>query len=343
MDGRALDSAFREFRVDYEQAKHLAVGAAIHSDAFSAGGHMWRVNLYPRGISESDNGQYVSVYFELLNRTLTRSVSAIFEAFFIDKGGQPSSTTPKRSDIHVFQMTGGGAWGWSQFISVPDLEANNVKEGHVWLGCTIMVVSDNSIPVPSSDLGDHLGTLLDSADGTDVSFVVGGQTFHAHRCVLAARSPVFRAELLGSISESTMSSITLLDIAPETFKLMLQFMYTDAFPEDGALGDQSGRIKTLVLLFAAADRYALGRLKLLCAKRLWDNMTLNSVAGILAFADKHNCPELKEKCLDFMATSDNRVFVNEGYIYLGLKHPHLLAELRQKIGCMIQSPNGPYV
>ncbi|CAL4934337.1 unnamed protein product [Urochloa decumbens] len=291
MEGRALYSASHEFRVDYEQAKHLAVGAAIHSDAFSAGGHMWRVNLYPRGINESDNGQYVSVYFELLNRTMTRSVSAIFEAFFIDEGGQPSSTTPK-----------------SQFIY--------------------------SIPMPPSDLGDHLGTLLDSADGIDVSFVIGGQTFHAHRAVLAARSPVFRAELLGSMAESTMSSITLQDIAPETFKLMLQFVYTDAFPEDHELGDPAMRIKTLMLLLAAADRYALGRLKLLCAKRLWDNMTLTSVAGTLAFADKHNCPELKEKCLDFIVTSGTRVFLTDGYIGL---------ELRQKIGGMMQSPNGPHV
>ncbi|CAO2207332.1 unnamed protein product [Urochloa humidicola] len=332
MEGRALDSAFHEFRVDYEQAKHLAVGAAIYSDAFSAGGHMWRVNFYPRGISESDNGQYVSVDFELLNRTMTRSVSAIFEAFFIDKGGQPSSTTPKRSSVRVFQMTEGGGWGWSRFISVPDLEENSVKDGHICLVCAIMVVNDSSIPMPPSDLGDHLGALLDSADGTDVSFVIGGQTFHAHRAVLAARSPVFRAELLGSMAESTMPFIALEDIAPETFKHMLQFIYTDAFPDDHELGDPAMGIKMLMLLLAAADRYALGRLKLLCAKWLWDNMTLTSAADALAFADKHNCPELKEKCLDFIVTSGTRVFRTDGYIGLGVKHPHLIAELRQKLG-----------
>ncbi|CAL5005162.1 unnamed protein product [Urochloa decumbens] len=275
MEGRALDSAFYEFRVYYEQAKHLAVGATIHSDAFSAGGHMWR--------------------------------------------------------------------GWSQFIAVPHLEENNVKNGRICLVCAIMLVNDSSIPMPPSDLGDHLGALLDSADGTDVSFFIGGQTFQAHRTVLAARSLVFRAELLGSMAESTMSSITLQDIAPETFKLMLQFIYTDAFPEDHELGDPAMRIKTLMLLLAAADRYALGRLKLLCAKRLWDNMALTSVAGTLAFADKHNCPELKEKCLDFIVTSGTRVFLTDGYIGLGVKHPHLIAELQQKIGGMIQSPNGPYV
>jgi speckle-type POZ protein len=49
-------------------------------------------------------------------------------------------------------------------------------------------------------MGKDLGALLDSTDGTDVSFVVAGETFDAHGAVLAARSPVFKAELLGSMA-----------------------------------------------------------------------------------------------------------------------------------------------
>ena len=63
-----------------------------------------------------------------------------------------------------------------------------------------------------------------------MSFIVEGQMFHAHRAVLAARSSVFRAELFGSMSEATMPSITLHDITPATFKVMLWFIYTDELP-----------------------------------------------------------------------------------------------------------------
>ncbi|CAO2162687.1 unnamed protein product [Urochloa humidicola] len=45
-------SAVLEFKANYEQTKHLAAGEAVHSDAFPAGGHMWRINCYPRGIDE---------------------------------------------------------------------------------------------------------------------------------------------------------------------------------------------------------------------------------------------------------------------------------------------------
>jgi speckle-type POZ protein len=61
------------------------------------------------------------------------------------------------------------------------------------------MLADNPIPVLPSDIVKHLGTLLETTDGTDVAFAVDGETFHAHRAVLAARSPVFRAVLLGSI------------------------------------------------------------------------------------------------------------------------------------------------
>ena len=131
-----------------------------------------------------------------------------------------------------------------------------------------------------------------------------------------------------------MSSITLQGIAPETFKLMLQFIYTDTLPEDDELGDIEMRMKMLARILVAADRYALGRLKLLCAKRLWDNMTAGMVATTLSLADMHNCPELKKKCLDYIVTGEHRgrVFLTKGYIELAVKYPHLLAELRQKLG-----------
>ena len=42
-------------------------------------------------------------------------------------------------------------------------------------------------PAPPCDVGSDLGRLLDSGDGSDVAFSVGGETFRAHRAVLAAR------------------------------------------------------------------------------------------------------------------------------------------------------------
>uniref|UniRef100_A0A0A9A749 BTB domain-containing protein n=1 Tax=Arundo donax TaxID=35708 RepID=A0A0A9A749_ARUDO len=324
---RTIDSAFHQLEVDYEQSKQLAVGTAIHSDAFAAGGHMWRVKLYPRGAVVSDNGTYLSLYIELLNKSVTRSVSAIFEVFLMDKDGQPSPLAATRTKL-LFQSQD---WGWPRFIPLAHLERDHLTEGHIRLICAIMVLSDSSIPVPPSDFAKHLGTLLDSTDGTDVSFTIDGETLHAHRAVLAARSPVFRAELLGSMAEAQMASIALQEITPATFRFMLRFIYTDALPGDEELGDPP--TKSLMQLLAAADRYALDRLKVMCAKKVWDeNMSVHVVSNALALADMYNCQELKTKCLDFMAAKENSVvFTTRGYFDLFQKFPHLIAEVRQRL------------
>jgi speckle-type POZ protein len=179
-----------------------------------------------------------------------------------------------------------------------------------------MVVNDRSISVPPSDIVEHLGTLLDSRDGTDVSFIVGNETFHAHRALLGARSPVFKAELLGSMVEAKMASITLHNIAPATFKLMLRFMYTDTFPGDAELGECPSEM--IRHLLAAADRYALDRLKLSCARKLLDIVSVDTVAATLACAEMYNCSELKIKCIDFFAMEKNfrKAVLTDGFVQL---------------------------
>jgi speckle-type POZ protein len=164
-----------------------------------------------------------------------------------------------------------------------------------------------------------------------VSFVVGDDTFPAHRAVLAARSPVFRAELFGSMAEATMPSITLHDITPATFKVMLRFIYTDEVPIEDGPKDSS--IDMFQNLLAAADRYALDRLKFICAQKLWDKVSVDTVATILACAETYNCHELKSKCIDFFVLEENfkEAVFTDGYVALVVKFPLIAAELKKRV------------
>ena len=62
----------------------------------------------------------------------------------------------------------------------------------------------------------------------DVTFVIGKERkeFHAHRALLAAISPVFRAMLYGNMRESEIHSIiTISDIDPIGFECIVKYSY----------------------------------------------------------------------------------------------------------------------
>ncbi|CAO2207315.1 unnamed protein product [Urochloa humidicola] len=312
-----LDSGFTEFKLDFEATKSLAIGDVVFSVEFAAGGHIWRVNCYPHGYKVSNNGVYLSVYLQLLSGS--RNVRAIFKAVLMGRDGAPSSK-------HAPE--GFKSWGFAEFAKRADLESDYVKDGRVTFMFRVIVLRDNDSPVPvpspitvpSSDIGDNLGRLLDSGDGSDVSFSVAGETFRAHRAVLAARSPVFKAQLLGSMADATMARITLHDIKASTFQILLRFIYTDALPGDERLEESTSAtaaaaIEVLKDLLAAADMYQLERLKLVCAHRLWERVSAENVAVVLGCAETHTCPELKKWCLEFFVEERNFkiAVLTEGY------------------------------
>lgn len=283
---KMLESRVFEFKVDYLETKDMAIGRFVSSRDISVGGHLWRVNCFPNGDGVDDNGKYVSVFLKLADKS--KNVKAVFEASMVGKDGKPSR---RQWALDVFPTDGeNGDWGWKQFVERSHLLPEYVKDdGCFTIVCGITVLpGGDALDVPPSDMGAHLGRLLDSGDGSDVAFVVGGETF---RAVLAARSPVFRAQLLGSMAEAAMPSITLHDVAPATFEIMLRFIYTDALPGDEELRDSPTEM--LQDLLAMADLYALERLKILCARKLWDGLAVDTVAATLDCAEMFNCAELK--------------------------------------------------
>uniref|UniRef100_M8C3T0 Speckle-type POZ protein-like protein B n=1 Tax=Aegilops tauschii TaxID=37682 RepID=M8C3T0_AEGTA len=134
----------------------------------------------------------------------------------------------------------------------------------------ILAVKPNVFSSPSTSWGihEHISDLLLSKEGTDVTFKVGGEEFAAHRCVLAARSAVFKAELFGPTKDGKMESvIQIKDMESKVFRALPSFIYTDLLPEMEMNTMQEGKAQeTLWLqhLLAAADRYDLQRLKALC-------------------------------------------------------------------------------
>ncbi|KAJ1687304.1 hypothetical protein LUZ63_018694 [Rhynchospora breviuscula] len=189
--------------------------------------------------------------------------------------------------------------------------------------------------MPSS-IDDHFVNLFERKETTDVSFEVDGEIFTAHRSVLAARSPVFNAELFGPMTESKMETIAIKDIKPLIFKAILHFVYTDSLPD---MSDEMVIITQHLLV--AADRYGLDGLKSLCEDRLLRDISMDTAISTLALAEELALEELKDRCLCFICDPKNLLLlsVTDEYVQLMQCYPSLLKKIGDGIRGQFQNPN----
>jgi kelch-like protein 19 len=61
---------------------------------------------------------------------------------------------------------------------------------------------------------------------TDIVLEVGSELFHAHKVVLAAASPYFKAMFTGGLRECEMNSVKLQGVCPTALGVLIKFMYT---------------------------------------------------------------------------------------------------------------------
>ena len=211
-----------------------------------------------------------------------------------------------------------------------------VGDDTLTLQCTVTVLKEpvQFIPVqkvvapPSPNLHLHLGELLESERGADVTFVVGDESFAAHKDILAARSPVFKAQFFGDMKEKCTRRVEIKDMEAEVFRAMLHFIYTDTVP---VLDQLFETMPTMAMhLVAAADRYGLDRLRLICEMKLIEGITVGTAATTLALAEQHNFSQLKSDCVEFIVCSPavlEGVLATEGYKHLQASCPWVLADL----------------
>ncbi|KAE8699229.1 BTB/POZ and MATH domain-containing protein 4 [Hibiscus syriacus] len=334
----------------YSLAKGMGVGKHIASETFTVGGYQWAIYFYPDGKNSEDHSTYVSVFVALASEGT--DVRALFQLTLLDQSGKGKHKVHSHFDRALESgpytlKYRGSMWGYKRFFRRAMLETSDfLKDDCLKINCTVgVVVSEidcprlHSIQVPESDIGSHFGMLLENEEGSDIIFNVFGEKFHAHKLVLAARSPVFEAEFSDRMEEDD-NEIVVTNMEPRVFKALLHFIYRDSLVEVEELSGTSSSCMSSVpdaltaKLLEAADKYDLPRLRLICESVLCKEISVNSVANILALADRHHAMDLKAVCLKFAAENLVAVMRSDGFEYLKENCPSLQSEILKTVaGC----------
>ncbi|KAK1437265.1 hypothetical protein QVD17_03054 [Tagetes erecta] len=223
---------------DYSLSKGIGTGNYVASDTFMAGGYLWAIYFYPDGKYVGENCVYVSLFIVLVSEG--SDVRALFELSVLDQSDKGRHIVRthfgRRLDDGPYALKRKGSmWGYKRFYRRSLFEtSDHLKDDCLHVRCRVGVIKSrtliNSVVVPPKDIGQHFGKLLECGKGSDVSFDVKGETFLAHKLVLAARSPVFKAQFFGSMRNQNSMCIKVEDIEPHVFKVLLHFIYWDSLP-----------------------------------------------------------------------------------------------------------------
>ncbi|CAO2206175.1 unnamed protein product [Urochloa humidicola] len=313
--------------IDY--SKHKGIGcdedSFIRSGTFSVGGHNWCIRFYPDGAG-NEYADHIAVFLQLVSRRC--KVRASCDLLLVDQ------KTGSSSSLHVTEprMFNSGevskfAPQTREFMKRSELEASvYLRDDRLTIECIVTVFKEPrvsqrkscpKIQVPPSGISKDLGKLLESGEGADIEFSVQGQTFAAHRLVLAMRSPVLKAEFFGLTKEARTQTAMIREMQPAVFKALLHYIYTDSLPAFDGLSrlDCSEMIRNLLV---GADRYKMDRLNLMCQIMLSEDLDVKNMATILAFADQHHCDLLKDACIEFISSSrtNNDAVATIGFVHL---------------------------
>lgn len=144
---------------------------------------------------------------------------------------------------------------------------------------------------------------------TDVKLQIEKETFYAHKVVLSAASPYFKAMFTSGLKECDMELIKLHGVCPTAMARILFFMYT-------------GHIRvteiTVCQILPAANMLQVKNVIEACCAFLERQLDPSNAIGIASFAEQHGCKLLSEKANQFIEQNFTKICHEEEFLQLSV-------------------------
>ncbi|CAL1295007.1 unnamed protein product [Larinioides sclopetarius] len=168
-------------------------------------------------------------------------------------------------------------------------------------------------------LANDLKSMYNEKICSDTELRILTQTFHAHKNILSARSPVFRRMFSLDMSEEKSAVIDITDLDEDTVHRMLLYMYSDSL--------EDLEFENACKLLEAAYKYEISSLKSKCSYFLKHNMCSKNVCDIILLAHRHEDEGLKIAAQDFILKLDKEVYGSEEWKKFMETNPKLAGEV----------------
>ncbi|KAJ4727476.1 ARM repeat protein interacting with ABF2 [Melia azedarach] len=143
-------------------------------------------------------------------------------------------------------------------------------------------------PTPQVYLGEQF---VNNPTLSDVTFLVEGKRFYAHRICLLASSDAFRAMFDGGYREKNAKDVEIPNIKWDVFELMMRFIYTGSVDVNADIAQD---------LLRAADQYLLDGLKRLCEYAIAQDISVENVPLMYELSEAYNAMTLRQSCILFI-------------------------------------------
>ncbi|GAB4829604.1 hypothetical protein Ancab_019272 [Ancistrocladus abbreviatus] len=150
-------------------------------------------------------------------------------------------------------------------------------------------------PTPQVYLGEQY---VNNPTLSDVTFLVEGRRFYAHRICLLASSDAFRAMFDGGYREKDARDVEIPNIQWEVFVRMMRFIYTGTLDVTPDIAQD---------LLRAADQYLLDGLKRLCEYTIAQDISEDNLTLMYELSEAYNATSLQHACILFILEQFDRL------------------------------------
>ena len=163
------------------------------------------------------------------------------------------------------------------------------------------------------ELSKNIGNLVLKDDYSDVTFIVEGRRFPAHRVILAARCSYFRALLYGGMKETEMNiEINIGDTSSDAFEILLKYIYT------GKMKISNVKETDIIDILGLANKYGFLALESALSSHLLLTLTIDNACVLYDVGILYSLVDLQSGTAEFIDRNATEILSSKTFLAMSL-------------------------